>query len=135
MNCDDLQRELSLYVDDQLASESRTVCNAHLARCPACREQLVETRKLIRNLNQLSRLEAPSHLSSAIRSALSIESAALSSQRPIKQTHEVVFGWLRPLADAVYGWRFHKRYSLCVPFRGPLAIHENPAAAGDWYGE
>lgn len=96
MNCEELQRELSFYVDDELSPAGRAVCDAHLARCPICRHQLAQTRTLVRGLAQLSRPEAPAALSSIIHDALTIESAALSAQQPVPQTYEIVLQWLRP---------------------------------------
>lgn len=96
MNCEELQRELSLYVDDELSPASRAVCDAHLLRCPICRHRLAQTRTLIRSLAQLSRPETPAILPSSIRDALAIESATLSAQQPVPQPHEVVLRWLRP---------------------------------------
>lgn len=96
MNCEELQKELSFYVDDDLSPAARALCDTHLARCPICRHHLAQTRTLVRGLAQLSRPEAPAALPSTIRDALVIESAALSAQQPVPQTHEVVLRWLRP---------------------------------------
>ncbi|MEJ7615691.1 MAG: zf-HC2 domain-containing protein [Pyrinomonadaceae bacterium] len=96
MNCEELQRELSLYVDDELSPASRAACNAHLIRCPACRHDLAQTRTLIRELAQMSRPEVPVELSALISNALATESAATSFQQPARPRHEIILGWLRP---------------------------------------
>lgn len=95
MNCEELQRELSNYVDDRLAAAARLACNEHLLRCPVCRQRLAETRRLLRNLSLLSRPEPPAGFSAAIQDALLIEAGARARQ-PLLPPHLLVFKWLQP---------------------------------------
>jgi hypothetical protein len=52
MNCNDLERNLALYLYDELTDEERAACDAHLTACEGCRGQLEETRRLHRLLNE-----------------------------------------------------------------------------------
>ena len=46
MNCEDLEKCLSLYFYDELSGEELVEANFHLEDCPACRERLEQTRRL-----------------------------------------------------------------------------------------
>lgn len=47
MRCDEIQKRLVAYVDDELDQISRNEIKYHLEECPQCRTQLEETKKLL----------------------------------------------------------------------------------------
>jgi hypothetical protein len=95
MLCEEIQQELSLYVDDQLALPARVVVDEHLQRCPVCRDQLAGLRSMTRNLSQLARPLPPPELASSISYALMIEAAARARQ-PQLPLRVRLAEWLRP---------------------------------------
>jgi hypothetical protein len=95
MSCEEIQQELSLYLDDQLTLSARAAADEHLHRCPVCRAQLAELRLITRGLSQLARPPAPPELVSSINDALMIEAAARVRQPKLR--FNVRFAaWLRP---------------------------------------
>ena len=47
MRCDEIQKKLTAYVDDELDPTSRAHVKLHLEQCPQCRTQLEETTKVL----------------------------------------------------------------------------------------
>jgi predicted anti-sigma-YlaC factor YlaD len=47
MRCDEIQKKLTAYVDDELDPTSRADVKLHLEQCPQCRAQLEETTKML----------------------------------------------------------------------------------------
>jgi hypothetical protein len=52
VNCDDLEKAISLYLYDELTAEERGALEAHLAACEGCRVKLEEARRLHRALSE-----------------------------------------------------------------------------------
>ena len=73
MNCENLQFDLSLYLDDSLSSGERASVDAHLPTCPLCRQKLSEYRELKNSLRMMSNPAMPSDLLASVRNAVSIE--------------------------------------------------------------
>ena len=76
MTCGEIQKGLSLYLDGQLTAEARAATDEHLEFCPLCRQQLSETRAIIRGLAMIKRPAPPLDLAATISDALMIERAA-----------------------------------------------------------
>ena len=95
MTCEETQKNLSPYVDGQLARDSRAIVEVHLDGCPVCRHHLSETRSLVRRLAILERPAPHAALAAAIGDAIMIERAARQSQ-PTPSFGESVRRWLRP---------------------------------------
>ena len=55
MNCENLQFNLSIYLDDILTDEERAALDEHLARCPLCRQKLSDFQALQRDLRMMPR--------------------------------------------------------------------------------
>lgn len=72
MKCEELQLNLSVYLDDVLTAEERALLDGHLRQCPACRQNLTEFRLLRRNLQMLPR-PAADKLVSTVRSRVARE--------------------------------------------------------------
>ena len=95
MTCEETQKNLSPYVDGQLAHGFRVLIETHLDGCPVCRHHLSETRAMMRQLTILERPAPPADLVAAISDAIMIERAARQSQ-PTPSFGESVQRWLRP---------------------------------------
>ncbi len=96
MTCEETQQALSAYVDDDLlAADALFKLKAHLDSCPACRAQLTQTRRMLRDLAALARPAPPADLSSAISARIAIESSAQVAQ-PSLGYQERIIAWLRP---------------------------------------
>ncbi|HMF55732.1 MAG TPA: zf-HC2 domain-containing protein [Pyrinomonadaceae bacterium] len=95
MSCEEIQQELSLYVDDELTEPARAACDAHIEVCPVCREELAQLRLMTRGLAQLARPVPPLELIPAITDALIIEAAA-RRRSPHNPLHIAVLQWIEP---------------------------------------
>ncbi|MDQ3178917.1 MAG: zf-HC2 domain-containing protein [Acidobacteriota bacterium] len=82
MKCENLQLNLSVYLDDILTDEERTTVDEHLARCPLCRQKLADFQALRQDLRVLSRPELPNDLLTAVRSRL---------RQEVKSTRKSIF--------------------------------------------
>ena len=71
MECKDLQKRLLAYLYEELPSEERTVCDAHLAQCTRCQSELESTRRLHHLLSERSAEEPSPALLVECREALS----------------------------------------------------------------
>lgn len=95
MKCENLQFNLSIYLDDYLEKEERAAIDEHLARCPLCRQKLADFQSLRVNLRGLARAEMPSNVLASIRSRVAL--AAESRQPTFVIFHAESFReWLQP---------------------------------------
>lgn len=67
MKCENLQFNLSIYLDNCLIEDERAVVDEHLAQCPLCRQKLADFQALRANLRGLSRPEMPNDLLVSLR--------------------------------------------------------------------
>ncbi len=95
MNCAEIQKQLSAYLDRQLTGSTPAFVSAHLERCPVCRLHLADMRALVRGLGQIERPQPPAALTAAISDALMIERAA-QRQKPPQSFWLQVERWVRP---------------------------------------
>ena len=95
MSCDEIQKSLSLYVDDGLTPRTRAVCYQHLEVCPVCRAQVGELRSIRHGLAMLTQPLPPADLIPSINKALVAEASAQRARRNIT-LGDVVSGWLQP---------------------------------------
>lgn len=66
--CQDIQPELSAYLDGELTPPQRAEVEAHLASCPRCREEVAELKTLAAGVAALPKLEpAPQFLAEVRR--------------------------------------------------------------------
>lgn len=73
MNCENLQFNLSLYIDDVLSEDERASIEKHLPTCPLCRQKLSEYKELKNNLRMVARPQIPADLLNSVRSAVAFE--------------------------------------------------------------
>jgi hypothetical protein len=81
MSCNEIQKSLSLYVDDGLTPETRAACYRHLEVCPVCRAQIADLRALRHGLAMLSRPAPPADLIPSINKVLVAEASAQRARR------------------------------------------------------
>lgn len=93
MKCENLQFNLSIYLDDILTAEERANIEAHLVRCPLCRQKAAEFQTLRNNLRVLPRPEMPAHLLATVRNRVASETAAIE-QKPKNVFNENFRQWL-----------------------------------------
>lgn len=99
MNCDEIQRSLSLYVDDGLTVETRLMCNQHLEVCPVCRAHIAELRTLRSSLASLSKPVAPADLVASINVRVAVKAAEQRARHhatTIDRVNEFALKWLQP---------------------------------------
>src|SRR5947207_474090 len=83
MNCEETQKAFSPYLDGALTREAGDALGEHLGACPVCRQQLEETRSVVRGLSLLARPASPPNLSASIKDSLIIERAARVASPPL----------------------------------------------------
>lgn len=76
MKCENLQFNLSLYIDNILTAEERGIADRHLAQCPLCRQKLDDFRALRQSLKRISQAPAlPKDLLASVKTAMRTELA------------------------------------------------------------
>jgi anti-sigma factor RsiW len=73
MKCEDLQLNLSTYLDDILTTEERATIDEHLAQCPLCRQKLADFQLLRVSLRSLARPALPNERLVSMRNRIALE--------------------------------------------------------------
>lgn len=73
MKCENLQFNLSVYLDDILTAEERAGLDEHLAQCPLCRQKAAEFQTLRNSLRVLPRPELPNDSFVLLRNRVALE--------------------------------------------------------------
>ncbi len=82
MKCENLQFNLSLYIDNILNDEERAVVDKHLAQCPLCRQKLDDFAALRQSLRRISQTPAmPKDLLASVKTAVRAELAPTVPQK------------------------------------------------------
>jgi len=89
MKCENLQFNLSVYLDDCLIGQERAIVDEHLARCPLCRQKLADFQVLRNTLRVLPRPELPGDWLVAMRNR--VAQAAESNQPKFSLLHTETF--------------------------------------------
>ncbi len=91
MNCENLQFNLSIYLDDVLTDEERAATDEHLARCPLCRQKLSDFQVLQRDLRMMPRPVLSNELLNSVRNRV-----ATANLQPAEPTYSERFqAWAR----------------------------------------
>lgn len=102
VDCETLQFELPLYLDSELSTDDRASIDAHLVRCPLCRQKLDEFKQLRVSFSQLSRPQIPVDILSSVRSAVAAKISPLIYPTPefhlLETKRNWVDVWLMPYA-------------------------------------
>jgi hypothetical protein len=80
MNCQAIQENLALYIDNAVSADVRTMCEEHLAHCPLCREEVAALRFMRAELRAFKRPAMPADLIFAVRQSVAVEIAAQQRQ-------------------------------------------------------
>ncbi len=94
MKCENLQFNLSIYLDECLNEGERALVERHLAQCPLCRQKLADFQALRINLRTLPRPELPSDLLTAMRSSVA-ESVEIKKRKSFFIFPEITTEWLQ----------------------------------------
>jgi len=84
MKCENLQFNLSIYLDNILTDDERAFVDAHLIQCPLCRQKLDDFRLLRQNLKRISQPAIPQNLLASVKTAMRAE---LAPAAPKKQSY------------------------------------------------
>ncbi|RJP39940.1 MAG: hypothetical protein C4547_03030 [Phycisphaerales bacterium] len=97
MSCEQIERQLGLRVDGELAPAEQAVVNAHLETCPDCRAELAELRQLAGIIAGLSPVSVPDSLWGSIEQRLDGAESDAAVTRPARCSRLV---FVRPWAIA-----------------------------------
>src|SRR5262245_7873567 len=94
MTCDDLQFNLSFYLEDELTADERLAVEQHIDVCPLCRVTLADYRDLSHELRSFSKPMMPEAFAFSLQNSLRRELAI--EQKPEVSLVERFQEWLRP---------------------------------------
>ena len=94
MFCENLQLNLSMYLDDCLSDGERAIVEEHLAQCPLCRQKLDDFQSLRQSLRVLTRPELPSDLLNSMRNRVARQ-IEVGQQKPSFVFSENFTEWLQ----------------------------------------
>jgi hypothetical protein len=81
MKCENIQFNLSLYIDDILTDEERAVVEAHLGQCPLCRQKRDDYIALRQSLRRPAMPAMPKDLLASVKTAMAAELAPAPAGR------------------------------------------------------
>jgi hypothetical protein len=67
MNCQEIENELSAYIDGELPAKLRSAVDEHLKTCVHCRRRVAEMRQLTAGIAALPKQQVPAEFLSAVR--------------------------------------------------------------------
>ena len=128
LSCEEIEAQLSDYLDGTLAPSVRAEIEDHAASCARCAEIIANVGNLVRSLAQLEPLAEPPNLASAILGA------TLGPQR-VKLSWRAWFGWLRPFSQPRFAYGAVSvmvtviviSQALGIQWRAPAIADLNPA--------
>ena len=95
ISCEESRRAFSPYLDGGLTREASGALDEHLELCPVCREELAQTRALLRELSLVARPAPPADLAASISYAVAAERARRPA-RAYRSLGERLFQWVEP---------------------------------------
>ncbi len=90
MNCENLQFNLSIYLDDILTDEERACLDEHLSACPLCRQKLSEFQAVRRDLRMMQRPVLSEKVLNSVRNAVAEN---LTVQPPKEKIADKLSAW------------------------------------------
>ena len=80
MKCENLQFNLSVYLDDILTVEERASVDEHLVQCPLCRQKLAEYQALRNGFRLVARPELSNDSLVSLRSRVALETGTIQGK-------------------------------------------------------
>ncbi len=81
MKCENLQLNLSIYLDDYLTEPERAEIENHLPLCPLCRQKLMDFQSARNDLRILSRPAISANVLNSIRNRIALETQTKQPER------------------------------------------------------
>lgn len=76
MRCEEVQDQLSLYLEDELEPAGRRAIEDHLGKCDRCRQEMALLWRTIGVLQTLEAIEVPPHLTAAVEASVNAREAS-----------------------------------------------------------
>jgi hypothetical protein len=95
MTCEELQFELSFYLEDELTPDARQSVATHLGCCPLCRAKLADHQDLSRELRTAVEPAMSDEFVSSLQNTLRVE-LAVQKRQPVFSFREKLQSWLEP---------------------------------------
>ena len=73
MECKDIQKRLSAYIEKAVSSKQKAAIDAHLKQCKRCRQELADLEKTIGYVKQLDEVEPPAWLAQRVMARVRAE--------------------------------------------------------------
>jgi hypothetical protein len=73
MECKDIQKRLSAYIDKSVSPQQKTAIDKHLKQCQRCRRDLADLKKTITYVRQLEEVEPPRWLAQQVMAQVRAE--------------------------------------------------------------
>ncbi len=73
MECKDIQKRLSAYIEKAVSSKQKAAIDKHLKQCKGCRQELADLKKTIQYVQQLKDVEPPRWLAQRVMSRVRAE--------------------------------------------------------------
>ncbi len=73
MECKDIQRRLSAYLEKDVSSQQKQAIDKHLKQCKRCRQALADLKRTIKYVQQLEEVESPRWLAQKIMARVRAE--------------------------------------------------------------
>ena len=117
MKCDQVQKSLLFYLDEELASGDHQAISRHLAGCSACRQALASlgnTRLMVNQAlqNLADEVEAPPLALSQLHARLAQEARPAPAASSLRFAHQAPGAERIPAHRAIGGFLMHKRILL-----------------------
>jgi len=93
MCCEEIERQLGRYIDNELSAAEREQVDTHLAYCSSCRVELDELRETVSGLSVRSDVSVPDSLWPSIQRRLHPTAPSGSAARPIRLLRRRLAPW------------------------------------------
>lgn len=93
MKCENIQFNLSIYLDDILTEDERGAVEEHLARCPLCRQTAADYQMLRQDLRSTPRPPLPADVLASVRNRVARE-IKINEPKPRNVFSETFRQWL-----------------------------------------
>lgn len=85
MTCENLQFNLSIFLDDVLTDDERNVVDGHLATCPLCRQKLSDIQMIRGSLRMMPQPELSGEMLASLRNSVGQELTVQTSHETLSE--------------------------------------------------